>query len=78
MYRAKKGFSIPIAAWLRGPLRQAVRDGVLGARLLDTGIFNRRYLEQLVTEHESGVADHSVPLWSLLMFDAFLRVSVAS
>jgi len=78
MYRAKKGFSIPLAAWLRGPLRQAVRDGVLGQRLLDTGIFNRAYLEQLVSQHESGSADHSVALWSLLMFEAFLRVSVES
>jgi len=78
MYRAKKGFSIPLAAWLRGPLRQAVRDAVLGERLLDTGIFNRRYLEQLVSQHESGANDHSVALWSLLMFEAFLRVSVAS
>jgi len=78
MYRAKKGFSIPLADWLRGPLRQAVRTNVLGARLLDTGIFNRRYLEQLVSQHESGAADHSVALWSLLMFESFLRVSVAS
>jgi len=75
MYRAKKGFSIPLAAWLRGPLRQAVRDAVLGARLLDTGIFDRRYLEQLVVQHESGKADHSVALWSLITFEAFLRVS---
>ena len=78
MYRAKKGFSIPLAAWLRGPLRQATRDAVLGARLLDTGIFERAYLEQLVTQHESGSADHSVALWSLMMFEAFLRVSIAS
>jgi asparagine synthase (glutamine-hydrolysing) len=75
MYRSKKGFSIPLAAWLRGPLRQDVRNAVLGPRLLDTGIFNRRYLEQLVSEHESGSGDHSVALWSLMMFEAFLRVS---
>jgi asparagine synthase (glutamine-hydrolysing) len=78
MYRDKKGFSIPLASWLRGPLRQATRDAVLGARLLDTGIFDRDYLEQLVTQHESGASDHSVALWSLMMFEAFLRVSVAS
>jgi asparagine synthase (glutamine-hydrolysing) len=78
MYRAKKGFSIPLAAWLRGPLRQATRDAVLGPRLLDTGIFDRRYLDQLVTQHESGKADHSVALWSLMTFEAFLRVSVGS
>ncbi|MEK0397547.1 asparagine synthase-related protein, partial [Lactobacillus delbrueckii] len=29
MYRTKKGFSIPVAAWLRGPLRQQVRSAVL-------------------------------------------------
>jgi asparagine synthase (glutamine-hydrolysing) len=78
MYRAKKGFSIPLAAWLRGPLREAVREAVLGARLVDTGIFNRRYLEKLVAEHHAGTADHSVALWSLMMFDAFLRVSAGA
>jgi asparagine synthase (glutamine-hydrolysing) len=78
LYRDKKGFSIPVAAWLRGPLRQAVRDAVLSDRMQDTGIFNRGYLEHLVEQHESGAGDHSAALWSLLMFEAFLRVSVAS
>jgi asparagine synthase (glutamine-hydrolysing) len=78
LYRAKKGFSIPVAAWLRGPLRQAVRDAVLSPRMLDTGIFNRRHLEQLVEQHESGSGDHSAALWSLLMFEAFLRVSAGA
>ena len=73
MYRAKKGFSIPMAAWLRGPLRQAMRDAVLGPRLLDTGYFNRAYLEQLVDQHVAGSGDHHVALWSLMMFEAFLR-----
>ena len=78
MYRAKKGFSIPVAAWLRGPLRQAVRDAVLSQRMADTGIFNRAFLEEMVSRHESGAADYSAPLWSLMMFEAFLRVSLES
>ena len=78
MYRSKKGFSIPLAAWLRGPLRDAVKEAVLGKRLEETGIFNRRYLEQLVSQHHAGSADHSVALWSLMMFDAFLRVSAGA
>ena len=40
---------------------------------LDTGFFNRTYLEHLVSRHESGARDYSGPIWSLLMFDAFLR-----
>ena len=76
LYRSKKGFSIPVAAWLRGPLRQAVRDAVLSQRLLDTGIFNEKYLRHMVEQHESGASDYSAPLWSVLMFEAFLRVSL--
>jgi len=75
LYRAKKGFSIPLAAWLRGPLRQAVREAVLSQRMLDTGIFNEAYLRHMVDQHESGASDYSAPLWSVLMFEAFLRVS---
>lgn len=77
LYRPKMGFAVPIASWFRGPLRERVRAAVLGPRLLDSGIFNRRYLERLVRDHERGVSDHSAPLWSLLMFDGFLRLQRA-
>jgi asparagine synthase (glutamine-hydrolysing) len=73
MYRPKMGFSVPLSRWFRGPLRQRVRDAVLGSRLADTGWFNRTYLEHLVDAHQSGMRDYSASLWTLLMFDAFLR-----
>lgn len=73
LYRPKMGFSVPLARWFRGPLRQRVRDAVLGPRLAETGWFNKRYLEHLVEAHESGASDHSAPIWTLLMFEAFLR-----
>jgi asparagine synthase (glutamine-hydrolysing) len=78
LYRKKMGFSIPLAAWLRGPLRDAMKRAVLNPALLDTGIFNQRYLEQMVGEHQSGAQDHSTALWSVLMFDAFLRKNGAA
>ena len=34
---------------------------------------DRRCLEQLIDAHQSGARDHSAPLWTLLMFEAFLR-----
>lgn len=73
LYRPKMGFSVPLARWFRGPLRQRVRDAVLGPRLAETGWFNREYLEHLVNAHDSGASDYSAPLWTLLMFEAFLR-----
>ncbi|MCP5245768.1 MAG: amidotransferase 1, exosortase A system-associated [Burkholderiales bacterium] len=73
LYRNKMGFSIPTADWFRGPLRQRVRDAVLGPVLAETGIFNRDYLEELVDHHQSGKRDYSAPLWTLLMFESFVR-----
>jgi asparagine synthase (glutamine-hydrolysing) len=73
LYRPKMGFSIPVSSWLRGPLRQRVRDAVLGPTIAATGIFNMAFLTELVDLHESGRRDNSAPLWSLLMFEAFLR-----
>ncbi len=73
LYRPKMGFAVPLARWFRGPLRERVRAAVLGPRLAATGWFDRRALEQLLASHQSGARDHSAPLWSLLMFEAFLR-----
>ena len=73
LYRPKMGFAVPLARWFRGPLKQRVQDAVLGERLASTGWFNRSYLEHLVQAHLSGASDYSAPLWTLLMFEAFLR-----
>ena len=73
LYRPKMGFSVPLARWFRGPLKQRVRDAVLGDRLKATGWFNPVYLHHLVESHQSGARDYSAPLWTLLMFEAFLR-----
>ena len=37
----------------------------------------RARLRWLVDQHQSGARDHSAPIWSLLMFDAFLRRHVS-
>jgi asparagine synthase (glutamine-hydrolysing) len=73
LYRRKMGFAVPLAKWFRGPLRTSMRDAVLGTVLADTGWFNARYLRRLVDDHQSGVRDYSAPLWTLMMFESFLR-----
>jgi asparagine synthase (glutamine-hydrolysing) len=77
LYRPKMGFAVPLAAWFRGPLRMRVRESLLGCRLGDTGFFNRTFLEEMVEQHQSGLRDYSAGIWSLLMFEAFLRSCVA-
>jgi asparagine synthase (glutamine-hydrolysing) len=73
LYRPKMGFAVPLASWFRGPLRDRVRQAVMSPVLLDTGIFDDRFLLRMVEEHQSGLRDFSAPLWSVLMFEAFCR-----
>jgi len=73
LYRRKQGFAVPLAAWFRGPLRERVQQALLGPTLADTGIFNQDYLRELVEQHLSGRRDYSAPIWTLLMFEAFLK-----
>jgi asparagine synthase (glutamine-hydrolysing) len=73
LYRRKMGFAVPLTQWFRGPLREAMREAVLGPVLAETGWFNASYLRQLVDDHQSGRRDYSAPLWTLMMFESFLR-----
>jgi asparagine synthase (glutamine-hydrolysing) len=73
LYRPKMGFSVPLARWFRGPLKQRVKESLLGNRLNDTGYFNQNYLQHIVEAHNSGARDYSASIWTILMFDAFLR-----
>lgn len=73
LYRTKQGFAVPLDMWFRGSLRTHLADTVRGERLAGCGIFDRKTLVRLVDDHHSGRRDHSAILWSLLMFDGFLR-----
>ncbi|MBS0467520.1 MAG: amidotransferase 1, exosortase A system-associated [Proteobacteria bacterium] len=75
LYRPKMGFSVPLAAWLRGPLRDRVPQALLGERIRGCGFFNPETVSRLIDEHNSGLRDHATALWMLLMFEAFLRLN---
>ncbi|MEP7245092.1 MAG: XrtA/PEP-CTERM system amidotransferase [Gammaproteobacteria bacterium] len=73
LYRPKMGFAVPLASWFRGPLKQRVRDAILGPVLADTGLFERRALEHMLDAHQSGSRDYSASMWTTMMFEAFVR-----
>ena len=74
LYRKKMGFAVPLADWFRGPLQQKLQDSVLSERMLGCGIFAPEQLRRLVKDHISGLKDNSAALWTLMMFDGFLRL----
>lgn len=77
--RAKKGFGIPIADWLKGKLNPLLHDMLAQERLIRQDLFDHEYVEKLIREHEQGVASRHKQLWTLLVFqlwyDNFYAVS---
>ena len=66
--RPKKGFGIPVARWLRGPLAPLMASLLAPDRLARQGIFCPIEVARRIGEHQNGVRDHRKPLWTLLMF----------
>ncbi len=66
--RPKKGFGIPIAQWLKGTLNPLLHDLLSPSRLIIQDLFNYEYIQELIREHEQGIANHYKQLWTLLVF----------
>ena len=77
--RRKQGFSIPLGAWLRGPLRELVRTNLSGNALRDLGLFNLQAIERMLDDHDRGVRNYETQLWALMVFviwhRAYMKVS---
>ena len=73
LYRPKMGFTVPIEKWFRNELRGEVEATLLGDRLAASGYFEPQFLARVVREHTRGIRNFTPLIWSLIMFDAFLR-----
>lgn len=71
--RAKKGFGIPVAHWIRNELKAAVRTALAPDRLRREGFFEPAVVERLLDEHQAGARDHRKVLWTLFMFQMWLE-----
>ncbi len=75
LYRPKMGFAVPLNTWFKGPLKHKVSEALLGETMAECGLFNPAVLQDIVNQHQNGSRDYSTPIWSLLMFEAFLRAN---
>jgi asparagine synthase (glutamine-hydrolysing) len=71
--RPKKGFGIPVAAWFKNELRDALLDELSPSRIRAQGIFNAAEVGRLVSEHLAGRRDHRKQLWTLFVFQLWHR-----
>ena len=71
--RPKSGFSVPLADWLRGPLRDWAEALLDQRRLDEEGFLNSTLIHRTWREHLSNHLDWSHHLWYVLMFQAWLQ-----
>jgi asparagine synthetase B (glutamine-hydrolysing) len=69
----KKGFAIPLARWLIGPLRPRMTTLLAQSPLWDLGLLRQETVARWLDEHCRRRSDHSKPLWSLLVLDHWYR-----
>ena len=65
--RPKAGFAVPLADWLRGPLRDWASELLSTERLADTGLFDARRVQAVWHDHLTGGRNRHYALWSVLM-----------
>ncbi|MGH8892863.1 MAG: asparagine synthetase B family protein, partial [Actinomycetes bacterium] len=70
--RPKLGFDPPIGQWLRGPLRGWAEDLLGPGALGRHGFVDPEPVARVWRQHLSGRADHTYPLWAVLMLQAWL------
>src|SRR3954452_16491314 len=69
----KRGFSIPAAAWLRGPLLPFARDVLSPGRLRAQGVLDAAAAGGVLARHAAGKEDLSRQLWGLMALSLWLE-----
>ena len=67
--RGKKGFGMPVARWIRGPLKDLVLTTLAPDKLRREGFFRPTYVKTLLDDHLSGRRDNRKQLWTLFIFE---------
>jgi asparagine synthase (glutamine-hydrolysing) len=73
IHRKKKGFGVPIAKWVKGPLKELFGDLLSYERIEKEGFLNPNYVTSLLQDHLSGKKDNRKQLWTLLVWELWLN-----
>lgn len=73
IHRPKKGFGVPIAKWVKGPLKDLFQEFLSPERIRREGVLNPVYVATLLEEHLNNKVDHRKKLWTLLVWELWIN-----
>jgi asparagine synthase (glutamine-hydrolysing) len=73
IHRKKKGFGVPIAKWVKGPLRELFGDLLSYDRIKQEGFLNPNYVSCLLRDHLANRRDNRKQLWTLLVWELWMN-----
>jgi asparagine synthase (glutamine-hydrolysing) len=73
VHRPKKGFGIPLGAWLRGPLRSRLARALEPSALWDSGLLDHGAFAEWTRKLDERRGDYSKGLWALVVLDDWVR-----
>lgn len=69
--RPKVGFRVPLDAWFRAGLRDMARDRLTSRDSLASELFDRRMVQRLLDDHESGRRNEESRIWTLVALEVW-------
>ena len=71
LVRKKKGFSVPVAEWFRGPLKENAYSSIFEG---ENDLLDSRFITTCWSQHQRRQRDWSALLWNVLMFRMWQQV----
>jgi len=71
--RPKKGFGVPIAKWVKGPLKELFKDLLSSDRIKREGFLNPENVTTLLQDHLANKKDNRKQLWTLLVWELWVN-----
>lgn len=69
--RPKQGFAVPVATWLRGPLREWAEDLLSEKKLNEAGVMDTKAIRACWAQHLAGHGYNGQKIWNILMLQAW-------
>jgi asparagine synthase (glutamine-hydrolysing) len=71
--RRKQGFGVPVARWMKEDLLPLLREEFQPDKIRREGFFDPAEITRILDEHVEGRRDHRKQLWTLFVFEQWLR-----